>query len=36
MNNDDYKRYIIHMIKNINDINILKLLYELVSKYYNR
>ncbi len=34
MNSNEYKEYIINMIEYIDDISVLKLVYEIVSKYY--
>lgn len=33
---NSYRQYIIDMVKNIYDPAILKYIYELTSKYYNR
>lgn len=34
MENQEYKKYIIEMLKDINNLKALKVIYELVSKYY--
>lgn len=36
MNRDDYKRYIAEMLKQINNIKYLKIIYEIVLKYFTR
>lgn len=36
MNRDDYKRYIVEMLKQINNIKYLKIIYEIVMKYFTR
>lgn len=34
MNNNDYKRYIINLVNHIDNIKILKIIYEFVQKRY--
>lgn len=34
MDNKEYKKYIIEMLKDINNLKALNIIYELVSKYY--